>query len=77
MLELEPAKRYSAEQCLADPWVRRYQEKATITVPIMKTVIENMKTFRVNVKLIIVSIKTSISSVYVHSKLSNHQRGKK
>ena len=51
MLEMNPAKRYSADQALADPWIRKAKAFHTESKQIPAKVISNLKTYRATKKL--------------------------
>lgn len=48
MLEYDPSKRLSAEQCYQDIWLKKYAKKDLVEIPIITKALENMRTFRVN-----------------------------
>ncbi|CAD8047903.1 unnamed protein product [Paramecium primaurelia] len=45
MLEYQESKRYSAQDCLNDPWILQYT-KEEVKAPVLESVLTNMKTFR-------------------------------
>lgn len=45
LLTFDPAKRLNAEQALADPWIKRYEELPD--KPLISKALANMKNFRV------------------------------
>ena len=47
MLEYDPSKRLSAEQCYQDVWFKKYNKKDVVDIPIITKALENMRTFRV------------------------------
>ena len=47
MLEIDPIKRYSAEEALNDPWMKKYSDQNVIDIPLMQSALNNMKNFRV------------------------------
>jgi calcium-dependent protein kinase len=48
LLEMDPSKRYSAEQAINDPWMKKYTNEKVVDVPLMRTALTNMKNFRVS-----------------------------
>ena len=46
MLKYDPKLRYSPTECLAHPWFKTNENKKNC-VPLSKTTIENMKSFKV------------------------------
>ena len=47
MLQLNPDKRFSAENCLIHPWMKSYASGQNIEAPVLANVLSNMKKFRV------------------------------
>lgn len=50
LLEYNPSKRIFAEEALNDPWLKNYEELPD--KPLMNKALLNMKTFRVEIKII-------------------------
>ncbi len=46
-ISITKAKRLSAQQCLNDPWIKKYIDKTEVEAPVIAKVLSNMKTFRV------------------------------
>ncbi|CAD8110074.1 unnamed protein product [Paramecium sonneborni] len=51
LLQYDPTKRYSAQQALQDPWIKKFTNAAEVEQPLMKKVLTNMKNFRQHQKL--------------------------
>lgn len=47
MLEYDATRRYSAEQAINDPWIKKYTSKSQVDVPLMASALKNMTNFRV------------------------------
>ncbi|CAD8100160.1 unnamed protein product [Paramecium primaurelia] len=51
MLQFDPIKRYSAQQALNDPWIKRFTNPAEFDKPLMTKVLTNMRQFTEQQKL--------------------------
>jgi len=51
LMEVDPAKRYSAEQALNDPWIQKMCSKDEVDRPLAVTGLTNLKSFRADRKL--------------------------
>ena len=47
MLEKDPKKRYSAEDCLNDAWIKKFSEDQVVEQPLFMKSLNNLRTFRV------------------------------
>ena len=47
MLEKDTKKRYSAEDCLNDPWIKKFSGNNVVEQPILIKSLNNMRSFRV------------------------------
>ncbi|EAS02022.1 calcium-dependent kinase (macronuclear) [Tetrahymena thermophila SB210] len=51
MLTMDPQKRYSAEEALQDPWIKKFRQQQQVDMPNLIRSLNNMKTFRAGKKL--------------------------
>ncbi|KAL4442843.1 hypothetical protein ABPG74_010732 [Tetrahymena malaccensis] len=51
MLTMDPQKRYSAEEALQDPWIKKFRQLQQVDMPNLIRSLNNMKTFRAGKKL--------------------------
>lgn len=51
MLEYDPVRRISAEECLNSKWIKKYTKKDKVEAPKMQMALSNLKDFHVYFKL--------------------------
>lgn len=52
MLQVDPDKRYSAEQCLAHEWIVKNDTRVEVQPKMIQDCLQNLKSFRVLIKII-------------------------
>lgn len=68
------AKRYSAQQAINDPWIKKYTNPTVVEQPLMKKVLTNMRNFRVRSGYILGPLKIARGVSEIHRELFGHQR---